>query len=69
MLNLLASETRIINLDQTWINDTNFTRRKWRQRGQVNSSSLKTVTPRIAMQMAICTSGKLYCSLLQVNTD
>ena len=26
---------RVLNLDQTWINDMNFTRRKWRYRGQV----------------------------------
>ena len=25
--------------------------------------------PRIALQMAICTEGKLYCSLCQINTD
>ena len=29
----------------------------------------RKVSPRIAMQMAICTSGRLYCSLAQVNTD
>ena len=47
----------------------NFTRRKWRRRGNVNTLPDKSVTPRLAMQMAICTDGNLYCSLAQVNTD
>lgn len=38
-------------------------------RGQVNSCPDNKVTPRVAMHMAICTQGKLYCSLLQLNTD
>ena len=33
MLDLLASGKRVINVDQTWINDANYTRRKWRMRG------------------------------------
>ena len=69
MLGQLASGVRVINLDQTWINDTRYLRRKWRLRGAVNSQPDSKVTPRIAVQMAICTSGKLYCSLSQANTD
>ena len=38
-------------------------------RGQVNSCPDSKVNPRVAVQMAICTSGKLYCSLSQANTD
>ena len=30
MLSLLESGIRVINIDQTWIGDTNFTRRRWR---------------------------------------
>ena len=57
MLAQLSSSVRVINLDQTWLNDTFLTRRKWRMRGQVNSMPSKTITPRIAVQLAICTSG------------
>ena len=69
MLGLLASGTRVINVDQTWIGDTNFTRRKWRQRGVSNSVAVSTVFPRVSMMLAISTVGEYYCSLYQVNTD
>lgn len=65
----LAAGVRYLNVDATWINETNFTRRAWRLRGAVNSMTERKVSPRISMQLAICTSGKLYCSLYQVNTD
>ena len=69
MLEQLALGHRVINIDQTWINDTNHKRRKWRLRGQSNSSPENKVSPRVSVQMAICTGGKLYCALTQVNTD
>ena len=69
MLNQLSDSVRVLNLDQTWINEGNFTRRKWLMRGQVNTLADKQINPRIAMQMAICSEGKLYYSLAQVNTD
>ena len=49
MLNQLASGTRVINLDQTWINDFNFQRQKWRLRGMVNSVAFQQVVPRLAV--------------------
>ena len=30
MLSLLESGVRVINIDQTWIGETNYVRRKWR---------------------------------------
>ena len=29
MLELLGSDFRILNIDETWINETNFTGRTW----------------------------------------
>ena len=69
LLNHLAAGMRVINLDQTWINDMNFTRRKWRMRGQAETAPESKVTPRVSLQMAICTDGRLYSSMYQVNTD
>ena len=37
MIELLQSGKRIINIDETWLNDTNFVRKKWRKRGTSNS--------------------------------
>ena len=69
MLAQLASDVRVLNLDQTWLNQLNFRRRKWRLHGQTNSEPSSTVSPRVAMQLAICTSGNLYCAMSQANTD
>ena len=69
MLPFLESGIRVINVDQTWLNDTNFHRRCW---GPVNSRNTRPsngVTPRLSMLMAIDTLGNLYASLTQVNTD
>ena len=69
MLEKLDAGWRVINLDQTWVNDANFMRRKWRLRGQSNSISERRIAPRISVQLAICTEGSLYFSLSQANTD
>ena len=69
MLDLLSKGTRVINIDQTWLNDTMFVRRKWRKRGDTNTMNEHKVNPRTSVLMAIGTGGELYCSLTQVNTD
>jgi len=69
MLDQLARGTRVINIDQSWLSETCFQRRRWRRRGQVNSMDEKQVNPRIAMLMAIDTAGSVYLSLTQTNTD
>ena len=63
MLQQLAEGTCINNVDQSWINETNFVRRKWWLRGLVNSVPESKVTPRFAIQMAICTEGSVFCAL------
>ena len=49
LLGQLASGARIINLDQTWINDLNYTRRKWRSRGQAETCVESKVNPRVSL--------------------
>ena len=69
MLRTLSENKRVICIDQSWLNDTQFTRRRWRKRGEVNTMSEHQVTPRISLLMAIGTDGELYAALTQVNTD
>ena len=38
-------------------------------RGQTGSVAANSIAPRIAVQLAICTEGRLYASLSQANTD
>ena len=69
MLDLLKQKKRILNIDQTWLSDTNFSNKKWRARGSTNSLEEKIVNPRISVIAAIDTEGDMYLSLTQVNTD
>jgi Asp-tRNA(Asn)/Glu-tRNA(Gln) amidotransferase C subunit len=59
----------VINADETWVNLKDYTRRRWRVRGESNSSSIQAVEPRISLFSAIDTKGTCYFSLTQVNTD
>ena len=69
MLDLLHKKKRILNIDQTWISDTNFVYKKWRKRGYSNSLDENIVNPRISVIAAIDTEGDMYMSLTQVNTN
>jgi len=69
MLTKLATGVRVINVDQTWLNDTNFHRRSWGRSGQRLTEHHNPVTPRLSMLMAIDTDGNLFAALTQVNTD
>ena len=48
---------------------TDFRRRKWRQKGTTNSIETSSMSPRIAMILAIDSLGNAYFSLLQCNTN
>ena len=37
MFALLRSGKRILNIDETWLNETSFQRRKWKEHGTSNS--------------------------------
>jgi len=54
----------IINVDETWIGQTDFRRRKWTFLKQPDSVPKKQVQPRISMIAGIDTTGKVYLSLL-----
>ena len=69
MLGLLSSGRRVINIDETWINQTDFRRMKWRQRGETNSLPCRQVNPRVSLLTAIDTSGRVYFAATQVNTN
>ena len=69
MIELLKSGKRIINVDETWINQKDFRRRCWSKKGISNSIGVKDVNPRISMMVAVDTDGDIFYSLTQVNTD
>ena len=69
MLELLLNDWTVINVDESWINETNYTRMMWSPPYAPNTVTSKTVTPRLALIAALDTNGKVYYSMTQTNTD
>ena len=69
MLDLLKQGKRIINIDQTWLNETSFIRRAWSSREGLGNTTLNTISPRLSMIAAIDTEGEIWFSLSHSNTD
>ena len=69
MLELLSSGRRILNIDETWLNQTDFRHMKWRPRNETNSVPHRQMAPRISVIAAVDTDGRAYFTLTQVNTD
>ena len=68
-LGLLKNKKVVLNIDESWLDQTDYRRMKWCVKGKSNSVARKQVQPRISMIMAFDTLGNLYASLTQVNTD
>ena len=59
----------IINIDETWLGMTDFRRMKWREKDTTNPIGKTQVVPRISMIVGLDTSGQVYLSLLQSNSN
>ena len=68
-LQALQDGYRLINIDETWLNQLEFCRAKWCQKGETNSLPVKGMNPRISMIVGLASTGEIYCALTQVNTD
>jgi len=69
MMNLLGAKKRVINIDETWINETSFIRRAWSERNGKGNTQLNSVSPRLSMIAAIDTEGRVWFTLSHANTD
>ena len=69
MIELLSDGIRILNIDETWIAQTNFRQRSWQPRVGAESDIITTVSPRITMIAALDNFGDIYISLIQNNTN
>ena len=63
MLKVLTANKRVINVDETWMNHTNFSSKEWAIRGQYASRGQKALTPRISIIAAISADGHGWFSL------
>jgi len=69
MIDTLLLPVRIINIDETWLNETSFLRKMWCPSYSPATVALKSVSPRISMIAALDNEGGVYYSLTQANTD
>ena len=69
MLTLLAGGVRILNVDESWLNETSFLRRIWCPAYAPATVTMKAVAPRLSLIAAVDTDGRTYFSLTQANTD
>ena len=69
MFSILISTNRIVNIDETWINETNFSRKAWLQTSSPGTEPLKPVSPSLSMIAALDTEGQVYFALSHAATD
>jgi transposase len=55
-------------VDESWINELDFARRKWHNRDECNSLPRKNVSPRLSLLAAIDTDGRVFMALTTSNT-
>ena len=69
MLPLLQRGARILNVDESWVNSTNFTRMIWCPPQTPATMRAKPISYRISLIAALDTEGCIFYSLTQANTD
>ena len=56
-------------MDETWLNETDFRRCKWREYGDKNVVPIHSLAPRITLIAALDTMGSIYITLTQANSN
>ena len=59
----------MINIDETWLNETSFIRKTWAERNGKGNIMLRSISPRLSMISAIDTDGNIWFTLSHANTD
>ena len=59
----------MINIDETWINETSFIRKVWGKRDGEGNVILNSVSPRLSMIAALDNEGNVWYTLSHANTD
>ena len=68
-MQLLRDGKRVINIDETWLNETSFVRRTWGKRQGQGNYPLNSVSPRLSMIAALDTESRVWFTLSHANTD
>ena len=57
-----------VNLDESWVSECNYHRRKWREPGDNNSLPQQLVSPRVSLIACLDSLGNILLSITQVTT-
>ena len=69
MLQMFQTEQRIINVDESWIPSADFRRKRWKQRGMLNTAPDKALSQKVNIITAMSSDGEVWISLTTCNTD
>ena len=69
LLDALYAGKVVLNLDETWLGMSDFRRKKWQVPGTTNSVPKLQLAPRISMICGLDTTGRIYLSLVQANSN
>ena len=69
MVQQLEKGTRVINIDETWLNESSFIRKTWAPRDGRGNVRQNMVAPRLSMISAMDTDGRVWFSLSHSTTD
>jgi hypothetical protein len=68
-LSLSKNNKQYLCIDETWLGMSDFRRRKWQVPGTTNSVGKLAIAPRITMILGIDSTGNVYYSLAQANSN
>ena len=69
MLEILSFGKRVINVDESWIPETNFNRKMWCPTNAPCTVTDRAVNPRLALIAALDTDARVFFALTHANTD
>ena len=69
MIHLLDNNKRIINIDESWVSETEYSRRMWCPNKVPCTVTEQSVGTRLALITALDTEGRVYFAVTHANTD
>ena len=69
MLPIYETSQRVINIDESWLNEADFRGRRWKGRGMLNTASDKVFSQKINIIAAIASDGDMWVTLTTCNTN
>ena len=69
MIKHLSEGKRILNIDESWVNQTNYSRRIWAPTDSPASATVKQIVPNLNLIAALDTDGNVWFSVNHANTN